>query len=188
MASAIGTISQTFAIGGDTYSIASVAAEAGALMDATELKDIAWGTSWTNTLNTVGAIVSTQNPIAGDVYSGATTEITGCPVGTEIKWSAAMNNGTVFIAPDIGGYIACMTKALVQPCKGDYCERTYDCPTVTCHTYYSDGTTAVSVGPPTTPGDSQALYQSSGLPADDVAAVITMFKYGATSAAIIAYI
>jgi hypothetical protein len=148
-ATAPGTITQTLVLGGSSYSLSEVASQAATLMAATPFASIAWGTSWTNTYNTSGGVVSTQNLAA----SVATAITASCKVGTELKWAAAIN-GCPFVAGESGYF---MTKALVDVC-GNYCQRTYNCPTVTCVNGNVDGYAPIEIDPPATAGQSVGIY------------------------------
>jgi hypothetical protein len=148
LASAPGTITQTLTLGGTSYTLGDVAADAATLMGATTFASIAWGTSWTNTWDHTGALVSTQNfaVTAADAITCA------CKVGTEVKWGAAVNG--LFLS----GVTYCYaSKALVDVC-GNYCQRTYNCPTVTCVSGNVDGFAPVEIDPPGTPGQSIGIY------------------------------
>ncbi len=147
LATAPGTITQTITLG-RPYSLSDVAAQAAALMSATTFAAIAWGTSWQNTYDATGAVVSTQN-FAFDVTNAITAS---CRIGTEVKWGAAVNG--LFTSGAASCYCS---KALVDVC-GNYCQRTYHCPTVTCVSGNVDGYAPVEIDPPGTPGESSAIY------------------------------
>jgi hypothetical protein len=143
-----GTITQTIELTGNTYTLEQVGADAMALMNATAFSSIAWGTSWTNIWNASGAVVSGRNP------NGATgTHITAsCRAGTELQWGCAVN-GCLTI-----GVTQCYaSRALADVC-GNYCQRTYACPTVTCVSGKVDGYGPVELEPPGTAGESTGIY------------------------------
>jgi hypothetical protein len=152
LASAPATVTQTIALGGASYTLADVAAQAAALMGATAFASIAWGTSWTNSYNASGAVVSTQN-----VASSAATAITESgAVGTPVKWGVAIN-GCPFVAGETGYF---MTQALVDIC-GNYCARTYAQGTsgpTSCTNGNVNGYAPFTLSPPATPGQSVAAY------------------------------
>jgi hypothetical protein len=143
------TVTQTLTLGGAAYTLAEVAADAVTLRDATSFSSLAWGTSWTNTWNTGGAVVSTQN-LAVSVEDSITC---ACRIGTEIQWAAAVNG--LFTS----GVTSCYgSKAQVNVC-GNYCTRTYNCPTVTCVSGSAGSApTTVEIDPPGAPGESTGIY------------------------------
>jgi hypothetical protein len=143
------TVTQTLTLGGAAYTLAEVAADAETLMGATAFGSLAWGTSWTNTWNTGGAVVSTQN-LAVSVEDSITC---ACRIGTEIQWAAAVNG--LFTS----GVTSCYgSKAQVNVC-GNYCTRTYNCPTVTCVSGSAGSApTTVEIDPPGAPGESTGIY------------------------------
>jgi hypothetical protein len=148
LASAPGTITQTLTLGGTSYTLTEVAADATSLMGATTFDSLAWGTSWTNRWDHTGALVSTQN----FAFTVANAITCSCAVGTEVKWGAAVNG--LFLS----GVTYCYaSKALVDVC-GNYCQRTYNCPTVTCVSGNVDGFAPVEIEPPGTPGESVGIY------------------------------
>jgi hypothetical protein len=154
LASAPGTITQTIALTGATYSLSDVAAQATTLMNAVAFGSVAWGTSWTNAYDHTGALVTTQN-VAFDVTNSITCS---CRIGTEVKWGAAVNGLFLTESTDVGVGLYC-SKALVDIC-GPYCQRLYNCPTVTCTSGTVDGFAPVEIDPPGTAGESQAIYAS----------------------------
>jgi hypothetical protein len=152
LASAPATVTQTIALGGASYGLSDVAADATALMNGTEFSAIAWGTSWTNRWSSSGEVISTQNVVAsqstGITESGA--------VGTPVKWGVAIN-GSPFEAGDFSYF---MTQALVDIC-GNYCLRTYAEGTsgpVSCSNGNVNGFAPFTLSPPATPGQSVAAY------------------------------
>jgi len=152
LASAPGTITQTITLGGASYSLSDVAAQATTLMNAVSFGSVAWGTSWTNTYDSTGALVTSQNSAVD-----ATNSITcSCRIGTEVKWGAAVNGLFLTESGDAGVILYC-SKALVDVC-GQYCLRLYNCPTVTCTSGTVDGFAPVEIDPPGTVGESQAIY------------------------------
>ena len=152
LASAPATITQTITLAGATYSLTDVASDAEALRDAVDFGSINWGQSFTNTWNSSGGLVSTANSL------GATgTQVTaGCAVGTEIKFGAAVNGLNLSPGTDIGVVMYC-SKCQVQMC-GNYCQRDYACPTVTCTNHHGNGVTPDEYDTPGTVGDSTGLY------------------------------
>lgn len=143
------TVTQTLTLGGAGYTLAEVAADAETLMGATPFSSLAWNTSWTNTWNTAGAVVSSQN-LASSVETAITCP---CRIGAEIPWAAAVNGLYT------GGVTSCYcSKAQVNVC-GNYCTRTYNCPTVTCVSGSAGSSpTAVEIDPPGAPGESTGIY------------------------------
>ena len=148
------TVTQTITLGGATYSLAQVGSQANALMNAITFDSIAWGTSWTNTYDTTGALVSTRN-LSSSVANVITAS---CALGTPVQimygsdvagQAAAINN--------LSGPSQTISKAQADVC-GNYCLRTYNCPTVTCASGNVDGFSPVEIDPPGTPGQSKALY------------------------------
>ena len=155
LASAPATVTQTIALGSAPYTLFEMAAQALALMNATEFSDIAWGTSWTNTYGPTGTVVSTQNTTA----TAATAITEAGAVGTPVNWAVAVN-GSPF-AP--GGTSCFMTQALVDVC-GNYCTRTYAEGTtgpIACANGNVDGFAPFTLSPPATPGQSAAIYAGS---------------------------
>ncbi len=147
------TVTQTLQLGGSTYTLSEVAGDATTLMGAANFASIAWNTSWTYTWDTGGALVSTQN-----LAHSVETDVTGgLAVGTTITWGAAVNG--LYTT----GVTSCYcSKAQVNVC-GNYCTRTYNCPTVTCVSGSAGSTpTAVEIDPPGTPGESTGIYANCG--------------------------
>lgn len=152
LASAPATITQTWQVSGASYRLSDVAAQAQALRDATSFDSIDWRTSWTNTYNGNGAVVSTQNTVAGQ-----TTQITESgQVGTPVQWGVAING-----CPFKAGATTCFsTKALVDIC-GNYCTRTYAYGTsgpTACANGNINGYAPVILAAPATAGQSQGIY------------------------------
>jgi hypothetical protein len=148
-------VTQTIALSGAAYTLAEVAAQAAALMNATPFNSIAWRTSWTNTYGPAGAVVSTQNT-TGTVATAITA---AGAVGTAVNWGVAVN-GSPF-AP--GGTQCFMTQALVDVC-GNYCTRTYAEGTtgpIACANGNVNGYAPFTLSPPATPGQSAAIYAGS---------------------------
>jgi len=148
------TVTQRLQLGGSTYTLGEVAGDAATLRDSTAagaatFSSIAWGTSWTNTWNAGGGVVATQN-FAFSVENAITC---ACKVGTEIAWAAAVNG------LQTSGVTSCYcSKAQVNVC-GNYCTRTYNCPTVTCVSGSAGSTpTAVEIDAPGSPGESTGVY------------------------------
>ena len=156
LATAPGTITQTITLG-TAYSLSEVAAQAAALMGATPFDSIAWGTSWTNTYSPAGAVVSTQN-FASTVANVITAS---CQIGTPVQilyGGSVAGQGAAVNGLFTSGVSWCYcSKALVDVC-GNYCQRTYNCPTVTCVSGNVDGYDPVEIDPPGTPGESAAIY------------------------------
>jgi hypothetical protein len=149
------TVTQTLTLGGSSYTLSQVASDAATLRDSTvagaaTFSSIAWGTSWTNTWDTHGNVVSTRN-FGFSVENSITC---ACRIGTEIPWAAAVNG--LFTSP---GTTSCYCgKAQVSVC-GNYCTRTYNCPTVTCVSGSAGSTpTTVEIDTPATPGESTGIY------------------------------
>jgi hypothetical protein len=151
-ASAPATVTQTLALGGSAYTTSAVAAQAVALMNATSFSSIAWRTSWTNTYNSAGALVSTPS-----TPSTASTSITEAgQVGTPVPWAVAVN-GCPFEAGELTYF---STQAQVDIC-GNYCLRTYQEGTsgpVACANGNVDGYAPFTLSPPATAGQSRAAY------------------------------
>jgi hypothetical protein len=145
------TVTQTITLGGATYSLSQVSADATTLMNATSFSDIAWNTSWTNTYSPSGAVVSSRN------FSSSVANVitASCAIGTpvQIKYGADVAGQ----AAGINGWPYTFSKALADVC-GNYCLRTYNCPTVTCVSGNVDGFAPVEIDPPGTAGQSKALY------------------------------
>ena len=121
-------------------------------MGAAMFDSIGWGTSWTYTWDTTGAVVSSQNFGA----SAATAITASGAAGTPVPWAVAVN-GCPFIA---GGNGYFMTRALVDVC-GNYCTRTYaegSSGPISCANGNVDGYAPVELDPPGAPGQSAAIY------------------------------
>jgi hypothetical protein len=145
------TVTQTLTLGGAAYTLAEVAADAVTLRDATSFSSLAWGTSWTNTWNPSGGLVTTQN-----LVHTVETDVTGSlAVGTTITWGAAVNGLYTF-----GVSSAYASKCQVIPCAGNYCKRDYTLSSVTCYNHTADGTTAYEYDTPSTPGYQTGLYNA----------------------------
>ena len=152
LATAPGTITQTLTLGGAAYTLATVASQAAGLRDAISFDAIAWRTSWTNTWDATGAVVSSQNFAATIMDSISESGA----VGTPIPWAVAVN-GCPFTA---GATQYFSTKALVDVC-GDYCARTYQEGTsgpTSCNNGNVDGYAPLTLAAPGTPGQSVAVY------------------------------
>jgi hypothetical protein len=152
LASAPATVTQTIALGGASYTLAEVAAQALGLMNATTFDSVAWGTSWTNSYNASGAVVSTRN-----VASSVATAISESgSVGTPVTWGVAIN-GSPFVAGETSYF---MTRALVDIC-GNYCTRSYAEGTsgpIACANGNVNGFAPFTLNPPSTAGQSVAAY------------------------------
>jgi hypothetical protein len=118
-------------------------------MNAVSFDAIGWGTSWTNSYDAAGNVVSTQNLVAGT----ATSITVPGRVGTEVKWGAAIN-GCPFTS---GAAVYFLTKTLVDVC-GNYCQRTYSSSLLACANGTVDGFSPVEVDPPGTAGESAGIY------------------------------
>jgi hypothetical protein len=152
LASAPATITQTVALGGASYTLATVAAQCEALIAAVPFNSIAWGTSWTATYNSAGAVVVTPN--VGVTVANSITEAGA--VGTPVQGAVAIN-GCPFVPGETGCFL---TAALVDVC-GNYCTRTYAEGTAGptgCSNGNVNGYAPVQLNPPATPGQSIALY------------------------------
>jgi hypothetical protein len=152
LATAPGTITQTLTLGGAAYTLAMVASQAAALRDAISFDAMAWRTSWTNTYDNSGSVVSTLNS-AATIMDSVSESVA---VGTPIPWAVAVNG-----CPFTGGatqYFS--TKALVDVC-GNYCLRTYQEGTsgpTSCTNGNVDGYAPLTLAAPGTPGQSAAVY------------------------------
>ena len=155
LATAPGTIIQTITLSGPAYTLAAVATQAEALMNATSFTSIAWGTSLTNTYGPTGALVSTPS-----TPSTASTAITEAgQVGTPVPWAVAVN-GCPF-DPGDDTYFA--TQAQVDIC-GNYCTRTYAYGAsgpISCANGNINGYAPFVLSPPATPAQSIAAYNAS---------------------------
>ena len=160
LATAPGTITQTLTLGGAAYTLATVASQAAALRDAISFDAIAWRTSWTNTWDNSGSVVSTLNSAATIMDSISESGA----VGTPIPWAVAVN-GCPFIAGETQYF---STKALVDVC-GNYCMRTYQEGTsgpTSCTNGNVDGYAPLTLAAPGTPGQSAAVYSGAMLKAE----------------------
>jgi hypothetical protein len=165
LASAPATVTQTITLGGDSYLWSDVSADAQALMEATNFSDQPCNSSRTNTWNTDG----TGNSGATVGTIGGLGPWSGCTVGTPITGAIAFNKCPA--TPDMALLTQYMARAQVTPCAGTACLRTYNCPTVTCHTFTADGTTGYVLDPNAASGTLLAVKNIAALTPGEAAAV-----------------
>jgi len=155
LASAPATVTQTITLGGAAYTQSDAIAQAGALRDAITFDSIPWRTSWRNTYDTSGAVVSTQN-FASTIETAI--EESGA-VGAPVPWAVSVN-GCPWEAGQTQFF---STKAQVDIC-GNYCIRTYACGTsgpTACANGNVDGYAPFTLAAPSAPGQSQAAYNAA---------------------------
>ena len=137
---------------GQQYTSAMYSADCEAIYSDAKFSSIPCGTAICGVYNLDGTI--TYGGSGSPQYNAALmTPGIACEIGTRISNAVAVNLSKT---PTTGG----MSKAIVQPCAGDYCVRIYECPVVTCITGTSDGKAPIEIDPPPVPGATTAVYNA----------------------------